>query len=84
MEDREFFVTLRKGGAYVGGKLGFMEIALIVGVALLIFGPSKLPQLGKSVGEGLREFKKSMKSMTDEVAPGVAELKKEIDEVKKL
>jgi sec-independent protein translocase protein TatA len=65
-------------------KLGFTEIALIVGVALLIFGPSKLPQLGKSVGEGLREFKKSMKSVTDEVAPGVAELKKEIDEVKKL
>lgn len=65
-------------------KIGFTEIALIVGVALLIFGPSKLPQLGKSVGEGLREFKKSMKSVTDEVAPGVAELKKEIDEVKKL
>lgn len=65
-------------------KLGFTEIALIVGVALLIFGPSKLPQLGKSVGEGLREFKKSMKSVTDEVAPDVADLKKEIDEVKKL
>lgn len=65
-------------------KIGFTEIALIVGVALLIFGPSKLPQLGRSVGEGLREFKKSMKSVTDEVAPGVAELKKEIDEVKKL
>ena len=65
-------------------KIGFTEIALIVGVALLIFGPSKLPQLGKSVGEGLRELKKSMKSVTDEMAPGVAELKKEIDEVKKL
>ncbi|HYF78297.1 MAG TPA: twin-arginine translocase TatA/TatE family subunit [Symbiobacteriaceae bacterium] len=65
-------------------KIGFTEIALIVGVALLIFGPSKLPQLGKSVGEGLRELKKSMKSVTDEVAPGVADLKKEIDEVKKL
>lgn len=72
------------GGVRMFAKLGFTEIALIVGVALLIFGPSKLPQLGKSVGEGLREFKKSMKSVTDEVAPGVAELKKEIDEVKKL
>lgn len=38
-----------------------MEILLILAVALLIFGPSKLPQLGRSVGESLREFKRSMK-----------------------
>lgn len=48
-------------------KLGFSEIALIVIVALLIFGPSKLPQLGKSVGDTIREFKKSMKSVSDDV-----------------
>lgn len=49
-------------------KLGFMEIALILIVALLIFGPSKLPQLGRSVGDTIREFKKSMKSVTEETA----------------
>lgn len=64
-------------------RLGFTEVALILVVALLIFGPSKLPGLGKSIGEGLREFKKSMSSVTDEIAPAVAEVKKEIDEVKK-
>jgi len=45
-----------------------MEIALIVIVALLIFGPSKLPQLGRSVGETIREFRKSVKSVKEDVA----------------
>lgn len=47
-------------------RLGPMEIMLIVIVALLIFGPSKLPQLGRSVGESIREFKKSMKSAAED------------------
>ncbi|HYF96373.1 MAG TPA: twin-arginine translocase TatA/TatE family subunit [Symbiobacteriaceae bacterium] len=65
-------------------KIGLMEIALIVGVALLIFGPSKLPGIGRSIGEGLREFKKSIKSVTDEVTPAVQEVKKEISDAKQL
>lgn len=42
-------------------RIGFTEILVILVVVLLIFGPSKLPQLGKSVGQSIREFKKSMK-----------------------
>lgn len=62
-------------------KIGFTELAIILVVALLIFGPSKLPSLGKSVGEGLREFKKSMKGITegiteDEPAKPASEEKK--------
>lgn len=49
-----------------GGRLGWTEILLILVVLLLIFGPSKLPQLGKSVGESLKEFKKSMKGVSEE------------------
>jgi sec-independent protein translocase protein TatA len=46
------------------GNLGFTEI-LLIGVALLIFfGPSKLPQLGKALGEGIQEFKKASKELT--------------------
>ncbi len=46
------------------GNLGIMEI-LLVGILLLIFfGPSKLPQLGKSLGEGIKEFKKASKELT--------------------
>ncbi|MBX2810818.1 MAG: twin-arginine translocase TatA/TatE family subunit [Myxococcales bacterium] len=37
--------------------LGFWEIAFILGVALLVFGPSKLPELAKTLGRGLREFR---------------------------
>lgn len=47
-------------------RIGPMEIALILAVALLIFGPAKLPQLGKSVGESIKEFKKSFKTGGDD------------------
>lgn len=43
------------------GKIGIWEILLIVGIALLLFGPSKLASLGKSMGEGFRNFKSAMK-----------------------
>jgi sec-independent protein translocase protein TatA len=54
-------------------NLGFPEILLILIVALLIFGPKKLPELGKSLGQGIREFKKSMNNIQDEVTKTVAE-----------
>jgi sec-independent protein translocase protein TatA len=43
-----------------GGKLGMSELLLILGIALLIFGPKKLGELGKGLGEGIRNFKSSM------------------------
>ena len=58
------------------GNLGFTEI-LLIGVALLIFfGPSKLPQLGKALGEGIQEFKKASKELTDSVKDDVTSEKK--------
>jgi sec-independent protein translocase protein TatA len=42
------------------GKLGLPELAVIFGIALLIFGPSKLGELGKSFGEGIRGFKSAL------------------------
>ena len=45
----------------MGGKIGITEIVLIVGIALLLFGPSKFANLGKSLGDGLRNFKSAMK-----------------------
>ena len=41
-------------------NLGWTEIILIVAVGLLLFGPSKLPQLGKSMGQAIRGFKKGI------------------------
>jgi len=45
----------------MGGKLGLTEILLILFIALLLFGPSKLGDLGKGLGEGIKNFKASMK-----------------------
>jgi sec-independent protein translocase protein TatA len=41
------------------GPIGFQEMILIFVVALLIFGPKKLPELGRSFGKGVSEFKKA-------------------------
>ncbi|MBI2070127.1 MAG: twin-arginine translocase TatA/TatE family subunit [Elusimicrobia bacterium] len=43
-------------------NLGWGEILLIGAAALLIFGPSRLPQLAKSVGEAVRTFRKELKN----------------------
>lgn len=41
-------------------NIGPMEIAIVLIIALIVFGPSKLPELGKSAGKGFREFKDSV------------------------
>ena len=43
------------------GKIGLTEILFVVAIALLLFGPSKFASLGKGLGEGIRNFKASMK-----------------------
>jgi TatA/E family protein of Tat protein translocase len=41
------------------GPLGFQEIALILILALLIFGPKKLPEVGRTIGKGMAEFRRA-------------------------
>ncbi|SFM33026.1 twin-arginine translocase TatA/TatE family subunit [Salibacterium qingdaonense] len=48
-------------------NLGPISIGLIVLAALLIFGPKKLPELGKAAGNTLREFKSATKGLADDV-----------------
>ena len=50
----------------LGAMLGGLEIAIIILVILLIFGPSKLPQLGEGIGKMLRGFRKEMKQLDAE------------------
>ena len=45
-------------------SIGPLELAVILVVALVVFGPKRLPELGKSMGKGIREFKGSL-SMDD-------------------
>jgi sec-independent protein translocase protein TatA len=42
------------------GLLQPMHLLVILAVAMLVFGPKKLPELGKGLGEGIRGFKKAM------------------------
>ena len=50
-----------------------MHLLVIFGIALLVFGPKKLPELGKGIGEGIRGFKSAMKDneKPDSVAAAV-------------
>jgi len=43
-----------------GTQIGPMEIVLVLLIALLVFGPKKLPELGKSLGRGMRDFKRGV------------------------
>lgn len=47
------------------GPIGPTELIVILVIALLILGPKKLPEVGKSLGKGMREFKDSISSSTD-------------------
>ncbi len=41
-------------------NIGPLELAIVAIIALIIFGPKRLPELGRSIGDGLREFKSSV------------------------
>ena len=45
------------------GPFGATELLIILGIVIIIFGASRLPQLGAGLGEGIRNFRKSMKSI---------------------
>jgi TatA/E family protein of Tat protein translocase len=69
-------------------NLGFPELVIIFIVALVIFGPRKLPELGRSLGKGLTEFKRASNELKrtweDEVEAVKHEVDVEDEELKKL
>ena len=73
------------------GSVGMPELILIFVVALLVFGPKKLPEIGKSLGKGLAEFKRASddlkRTIEDEIEAGKREatsVKQEVTEAKNL
>jgi sec-independent protein translocase protein TatA len=47
--------------------IGATEIILILAVVLILFGAKKIPELAKGMGQGIKEFKKATKEVTDEI-----------------
>lgn len=59
------------------GKIGTGELILILAIALIIFGPSKLPELGKSIGEALGQFKSHANKVSEDLNTEVKDSKDE-------
>jgi sec-independent protein translocase protein TatA len=49
-------------------NVGPLEIAVVLIIALIVFGPKRLPELGRSAGKGMREFKNSIAGDDDDAA----------------
>lgn len=76
------------------GNIGPMELFVIFVIALLVFGPKKLPEIGRSIGKALREFKKTseeirgrieeeIEASTSEIRDAGKEITRDIDEAQK-
>ena len=49
------------------GRLGMSELVVILFIVLLVFGPTKLPQLAKSMGQAVKEFRKGTQEVQDKI-----------------
>jgi len=55
------------------GSIGPLEVGIVLVIALLVFGPKRLPELGSSLGQSMRGFGKGLKGEDDEVKAEVTE-----------
>ncbi|HEY8362934.1 MAG TPA: twin-arginine translocase TatA/TatE family subunit [Tissierellaceae bacterium] len=58
------------------GKIGIWELILILGLALIIFGPGKLPEVGKALGKAISEFKYYVNNPSKELKESKADSNK--------
>lgn len=71
------------------GSLGFPEVMMILVIALLLFGPRKMPQIGRTIGRALGEFRRASndfkRTIEDEVAAeDLEDVKRGLDDVRKI
>ena len=50
------------------GNIGFMELMVILVIVLVLFGARRVPEIGASIGKGIREFKKGTRSLQDDLS----------------
>ncbi|RMF94084.1 MAG: twin-arginine translocase subunit TatB [Candidatus Schekmanbacteria bacterium] len=70
------------------GGIGFSEILVILVIALIVIGPKRLPEVAKTLGKGLAEFKRAMEDIKNTVDEEIKEetgfIKDEIEDMKEL
>ena len=59
------------------GSIGMPELILILVIALIVFGPKKLPEIGRSLGKGLGEFKRASEDLKQSIQREVNNLEEE-------
>ena len=64
------------------GNFGFQEMIVVFLIALLVFGPKKLPELGKSLGKGLKEFKRATEDIKSNWDDHMKDVEKSVADVK--
>jgi TatA/E family protein of Tat protein translocase len=64
------------------GQIGFPELMIIFLIALLVFGPKKLPELGKSLGKGLKEFRRATDDLKSTWQEQMKDVERSVEEVK--
>lgn len=52
-------------------QFGWGEILIVLLIAMVLFGAKRLPEMGKSLGKGIREFKSGIKDLGDDVREGI-------------
>jgi sec-independent protein translocase protein TatA len=58
--------------------LGWQELIIILVIALIIFGPRKLPEIGKSLGQAISDFRNTTKKATDEAKKEIRDIETSI------
>lgn len=61
--------------------IGPLEVILILIIGFLIFGPQKLPQIGRDIGKALRSFRKASMDLTSEIEKELEDVKKEVKDI---
>jgi TatA/E family protein of Tat protein translocase len=63
------------------GGIGWPEVLIILAVLLLLFGAKRLPEMGRSLGKSMREFKSATKGLADDVKSGLDDEEEPEEEV---
>jgi sec-independent protein translocase protein TatA len=71
-------ITNKRGCKSMFSNIGIPGLILILTLALIIFGPKKLPEIGRAFGQTLKEFKKSTRELTDDVMKDIDEEKQKL------